>query len=209
MKNDTTIPPSEEILFASISDDLVEKGYSVQNGAFPSALGEILLKQLHDQSVIAFKKAGIGRLQNHNVMNVIRKDEISWIDDTSQAGKEWLIWAGALQIYLNRSLFLGLFSLESHFARYGAGDFYKKHSDAFVGDANRKLSLVLYLNKGWKSKDEGELILFAGKDEIKIAPQMGTIVIFLSEDFPHEVLETKCERLSITGWYYVNTDKVF
>lgn len=46
---------------------------------------------------------------------------------------------------LNRHLLLGLFSFESHFTHYRAGDFYKQHQDAFKGQANRILSLVVYL----------------------------------------------------------------
>lgn len=35
-------------------------------------------------------------------------------------------------------------------------------------------------------------------------PRAGTLVVFLSEDMPHEVLETQRERYSIAGWFRVN-----
>ena len=98
-----------------------------------------------------------------------------------------------------------MFSFESHFSLYGPGDYYKRHKDAFKGEANRVLSLALYLNPGWTADDGGELVLYpsdadaetveapmrlaAGLPaETKVTPLMGTLVLFLSEDFPHEVL---------------------
>ena len=32
-------------------------------------------------------------------------------------------------------------------------------------------------------------------------PAAGTLVVFMSGDFPHEVLPASRERLSLTGWY--------
>src|SRR5690606_33675317 len=101
-----------------------------------------------------------------------------------------------------------LFSFESHFAHYGTGDFYKKHLDAFKGETNRVLSLVYYLNPGWLPEDGGELKLYLSEDEgrtINVTPAFGTLVVFLSEDFPHEVLPAKRDRYSIAGWFRVNT----
>ena len=111
-------------------------------------------------------------------------------------------------------MFLGLFSFESHFAHYRPGDYYKRHYDAFRGEANRVLSIVVYFNSGWTPKEGGELVLYKDdKDRqgTKVIPLMGTIVVFLSEEFPHEVLKAKRDRHSIAGWYRVNTslgDKV-
>jgi SM-20-related protein len=39
----------------------------------------------------------------------------------------------------------------------------------------------------------------------KVVPQMGTLVVFLSERFPHEVLPAHADRYSIAGWFRVNT----
>ena len=66
-------------------------------------------------------------------MDAIRRDEICWIDGSTAAGAAWLQWTAELMQLLNRRLFLGLFSFESHYAHYRAGDFYKVHLDAFRG----------------------------------------------------------------------------
>ncbi|MFB0911982.1 MAG: 2OG-Fe(II) oxygenase, partial [Glaciecola sp.] len=120
---------------------------------------------------------------------------------------QWLEWTGILRTYLNQHLFLGLFSFESHFSHYAAGSFYKRHLDAFKGEANRILSVVAYLNPNWQIGDGGELVLY--KDEfdtqgLKVIPALGTLAIFLSEEFPHEVLPAKRDRYSIAGWYRIN-----
>jgi SM-20-related protein len=51
----------------------------------------------------------------------------------------------------------------------------------------------------------------ADKEGVKVVPLMGTLVTFLSEEFPHEVLPAARDRYSIAGWFRVNTsatDKV-
>ena len=62
-----------------------------------------------------------------------------------------------LRMEINRKLYLGLTSLESHYARFDKGGFYQKHLDAFSGANNRKVSLVLFLNEFWKVADHCEL----------------------------------------------------
>ena len=158
-----------------------------------------------------FDPAGIGRDQQLNLNELVRGDEICWITGESQAGRDWLQWTEEMQQYLNRRLFLGLFSFESHFAHYAAGDFYKRHCDAFKGEANRVLSIVVYLNRDWHEEDGGELVLYTSEDDqqgIKVIPSFATVVVFLSEEFPHEVLSAKQDRYSIAGWYRINSSTV-
>ena len=69
------------------------------------------------------------------------------------------------------------------------------------------VSTVVYLNQNWGAEDGGELVLYrddADQEGIKVTPLMGTIVVFLSEEFPHEVLPANRDRFSIAGWYRVN-----
>jgi SM-20-related protein len=155
-----------------------------------------------------FHKAGIGRNRKDKVNQLIRNDEISWIEETTMSGVAWLTWLTSLQAYLNERLFLGLFSFESHYSRYRKGDFYRKHHDAFLGDDNRKLSIIMYLNKDWLVKDGGELVLYpneAADRELRVVPEFGTLVVFLSEDVLHEVLPPHCDRYSIAGWFGINS----
>jgi SM-20-related protein len=201
-------------LFEAIAGNLIEKGYSINPMALPPDLTQNLLQQVHSMRDAQFKSAGIGREQDHALNQFVRSDQICWIEGSSEAGRQWLEWTSALQTYLNRRLFLGLFSFESHFAHYGPGDFYKKHVDAFKGEANRVLTVVVYLNPEWRLEDGGELVLYldeGGEESLKVLPGFGTIVTFLSEEFPHEVLPATRDRYSIAGWFRVNTssaDKV-
>tara|TARA_R110002072_G_scaffold124794_2_gene260363 strand:- start:1997 stop:2668 length:672 start_codon:yes stop_codon:yes gene_type:complete len=195
-------------LFEKIASDLQEKGFSINPNALPKALSEGLIESLHRMPRFNFEQAGIGRDQHHVLDHVVRTDEVCWITGESKAGKSWLDWNAQLQTYLNRRLFLGLFSFESHFAHYSSGDFYKRHYDSFRGEANRVLSIVVYLNPAWLPDEGGELVLYLNDQDqegIKVIPSFGSIAVFLSEEFPHEVLPATRDRYSIAGWYRVNT----
>lgn len=201
-------------LFESISNDIMDKGYSIRPYALPESLTTLLLQHITELPPHNFKQAGIGRAQDHTLNTFIRTDAICWLTDNSQASSAWVSWAESLQVFLNRRLFLGLFSFESHFAHYAKGDFYKKHKDAFKGEGNRVLSVVVYLNKHWNPTDGGELVIYNNQlpdssliDNTKttVIPGFGTIVVFLSEEFPHEVLPAKRDRYSIAGWFRLNT----
>ncbi|MFC3150563.1 2OG-Fe(II) oxygenase [Litoribrevibacter euphylliae] len=199
---------TNETLFARIADDIEQRGYSINPVALPPFLNEALLEQVRSIDAQKFSDAGIGRGEDYVQSEFVRTDEICWITGESSAGKLWLEWSGGLQQYLNRRLFLGLFSFESHFAHYRVGDYYKRHLDAFKGEANRVLSLVVYLNSGWSLDDGGELVLYQDEQDregTKVTPLNGTVVVFLSEEFPHEVLPASRDRYSIAGWYRVNT----
>lgn len=199
--------PNSDDLFERIAQDLAQTGYSIQLQALPLALQAALENQLMSMDTHDFAPAGIGRQQQFAQNQLIRRDEISWINATTAAGKYWLDWMGQLQIYLNRRLFLGLFSMESHYAHYAKGDFYKRHYDTFRGQSNRVLSVVTYLNADWHQDDGGQIVLYhsdADQRGIQILPTLGTMVIFLSEEFPHEVLAAKRDRYSIASWYRLN-----
>ena len=185
----TTAAIDQTAVFSGIAEDLSTKGFSIQHGVLSPALLDALVAQAQQQN------------------QFVRTDEISWIDGTLPATAEWLAWSNSLKTYLNRQLFLGLFSFESHFAHYPPGSFYKKHYDAFRGEANRVLSVVLYLNSQWGPDDGGELVIYPEEhadDTVVVTPLMGTIAIFLSEEFPHEVLPATRDRFSIAGWFRVN-----
>jgi SM-20-related protein len=205
LDENTTI---DETLFTLIAQDIENQGYSIRPGALPEMLMNSLFNHQQTMEVKKFKNAGIGRGDEYLKNEFVRTDEICWITGDSKAGRQWLDWTANLQRFLNRRLFLGLFSFESHFAHYAPGDYYKRHYDAFRGEANRILSVVVYLNPNWTKSDEGELVLYQNnrdKDGIKVVPLLGTVVAFLSEDFPHEVLPANRDRYSIAGWFRVNT----
>ncbi len=207
-------PSLFEPLFELIANDVIDKGHSIRPYALPENLTTLLLQHITELPDENFKRAGIGRAKDHIINDFIRTDEICWITGNSHAGKAWISWAGALQHYLNKRLFLGLFSFESHFSHYAKGDFYKKHKDAFTGEGNRVLSVVVYLNPNWSADDGGELVIYPAQpsssvivehSKITVTPNFGTIVVFLSEEFPHEVLPALRDRYAIAGWFRLNT----
>lgn len=202
----------ETSVFERIAETLERQSWCVVPDALPPALAGELLARLHEMDDSAFAVAGVGRSADHTINRFVRRDKISWIEGHGDAELAWLAWAGRLQVYLNRRLFMGLFSLESHFAHYRVGDFYKKHVDAFRPDgtergARRVLSLVAYLNPAWQHSDGGELLIYdeRGADVVeRVLPSYGTVVVFLSTEVAHEVLPAVRDRYSIAGWFRRN-----
>lgn len=151
-----------------------------------------------------FSLAGIGRLNNLQIDNTVRKDKTYWFDGSSNAQLGYQQVMEAVRNTLNRTFFMGLFDYECHYAKYTQGDFYKKHVDAFKGRSNRVFTTVLYLNS---PEEGGELVIYKPKSkdiEIVIKPTAGTLVLFESERFVHEVLPAVDNRYSIAGWFRKN-----
>jgi SM-20-related protein len=112
-----------------------------------------------------------------------------------------------LRLQLNCEAFLGLFELELHYAKYPPGSAYARHVDQPLGNSQRRVSLVLYLSSDWQRTDGGILRIHGAKEGgakdgfIDIEPLGGRLVCFLTSGREHEVLEARCERLSISGWF--------
>jgi len=102
------------------------------------------------------------------------------------------------------------------YAYYPTGGFYRRHRDAVKGSASwlREYSLLLYLNDesydpdidGGRLRvhfDSGGDFLPAGEAPLfqDVDAHGGTLVIFESNKFPHEVLDTMAERFAVVGWY--------
>src|SRR5438067_2942956 len=124
----------------------------------------------------------------------VRGDRIRWLDDEAESAAERSLRSmiDALRVAVNRELQLGLFDLEMHYALYPAGGRYARHVDRFRDDERRVLSIVLYLNDGWREEDGGALRLYLPSNRaIDVLPQGGTLVAFLSERFAHEVLPAR------------------
>jgi SM-20-related protein len=101
---------------------------------------------------------------------------------------------------VNQNLFLSLKDCEVHQTIYPIGSFYRRHLDQFKKDDHRKLSVICYLNKNWKTSDGGELRLHLDNLAKDILPVAGRMVCFRSDLLEHEVLPATRERLSLTGW---------
>jgi len=154
----------------------------------------------------ALEPAAIGRAGGKRLDAAVRGDSTRWFDPAALSAAQEGYWSrmDALRKALNRELLLGLEELEAHFALYPPGAGYARHRDRFCDDDARVLSTVVYLNSGWLEADGGALRLYlpaaAAVAHRDIFPVAGTLVLFLSADFEHEVLPARRDRLSIAGW---------
>lgn len=182
---------------------LAEQGYVIVDGFLPEELAQALLVSARTQLALHSHAAGVGRQQAHSVDISIRQDSICWLSDADTASAGFLAHMEQLRLQLNQQLFLGLFSYESHFARYAPGAFYRQHRDSFRGARNRLVSTVYYLNPDWQPRQGGELVIYRddGSEVETVVPLYNRLVLFLSEEFPHEVLPATHERFSIAGWF--------
>ncbi|MFQ3196882.1 MAG: SM-20-related protein [Paraglaciecola sp.] len=197
----------DEQKIAQICLELTQQGYSVIVDFLPQSIALSLLQEVVNDTTLDFKQAAIGREQLEHINSTIRNDRISWLDGSSVAQKSYLQCMEQVRIAINRQLFLGLFDYESHYAYYGPGDFYQRHVDAFHGRSNRVLSSIVYLNQAWLPDDQGELLMFHGDQPypfLTVAPNFNQCILFLSEQFPHEVRVAKRHRYSIAGWFRIN-----
>lgn len=139
----------------------------------------------------------------------IRGDQTVWLEPEMGASVvHYLDKMETLRQELNCQLFLGLRDFETHFCRYPNGGFYKKHVDNFRGQGRRRVTTVLYMNESWQQGDGGEIVMYDMQDNelFTLEPLAGRMVVFMSEDFPHEVLPTQKKRESIAGWFL--TEKI-
>lgn len=170
-----------------------------------------------------FAAASVGRANARQQLLEQRNDSTLWLSGAGAAQREFLAQLDNLRQQLNRQLFLGLADYEAHYAHYAAGQFYRRHVDAFrQGDERQReagaapqriVSSVFYLNDNWQVGDGGELVLWRdqgrkqergreqGQGPLQIAPLSGSAVFFLSAEFPHEVLPAARDRYSIAGWF--------
>lgn len=193
------------VLYDTIADGLADAGYIVLENPLPQQLLAGLLVNLEPQKT-ALAPAGVGRKESYQLNTNVRGDAIQWLEPGAPAVTDFFSWMDKLREAINQRLFLGLYDFESHYAVYEPGSFYQKHRDAFRGKPGRKLSSVLYLNPGWDSSQGGELVLYdeLGEEEVlRVAPEYGKLILFLSEDFPHEVLPALAPRQSIAGWFRI------
>ncbi|MHB9798133.1 2OG-Fe(II) oxygenase [Pseudomonas sp. MT3] len=195
-----------------IADDLAERGWSVQDAFLPASLTAALAAECRACDVAGtLAAAAIGHGDGLAVREGVRGDRTQWIEPgRSEACDRYLAVLDALRRQINRSLFLGLEDFEGHFALYPPGAFYQKHLDRFRDDDRRTVSVVLYLNPGWQEEQGGALRMYLpGEQTLDLAPFGGRLAVFLSGDFPHEVLPASHDRLSLTGWFRRRGDSSF
>lgn len=150
----------------------------------------------------SFSKAGIGAMNDHMIRHDIRGDYTYWLNRQRDADLHffWSLIDESVHVF-NRYCFLSLSGHEFHFANYPPGSSYEKHVDQFDNRGNRMITVIIYLNEGWKKGDGGELEIFLKNDEsIIVEPIEARCVMFKSAVVPHRVLHSNKNRYSLTGW---------
>lgn len=185
-------------------DALVENGFVIIDQALPESLYVELVRESKDVSRYQMAKVSAG-----GRVETVRSDSTHWIDEQDEIGKDYLATLLGLGDVLNQSLYLGVRSVEAHYAQYEVGQFYARHRDNPKDSNVRAISTVLYLNsteadldahQDWQAEWGGELRL---EDLHQVAhdilPIANRLVVFQS-DLPHEVLPSTQIRRSIAGW---------
>lgn len=183
---------------------LVEKGWFYQKDFVSQELVkqlQLVCRERSDSGI--FHKAAIGSGQNKTIVENIRSDKIAWLseDETNIAVQQYQSLLNEVKSKINQELFMGLNGYECHFAIYPEGSFYKAHLDRFKNSSKRAVTFICYLNPDWKSGDGGELKLHLDDGDVITEPLGGSVVCFLSDKILHEVLVSKKERMSLTGWF--------
>jgi SM-20-related protein len=199
--------------------ELAANGCVIIENFLPENLQEALRQDVHSlRENSKFNVAKIGQDATNSLNTDIRVAETcflgpSKLSDIPDASRSQLYSVlDQLQQDLPQPLDQNL--SEFLYAYYPKGGFYRRHRDAIPGSAStlRKFSLLLYLNKDWKEENGGRLRLHmdSGGDFLPegeepkfrdVDPRGGTLVLFESDKFPHEVLDTQAERVAIVGWY--------
>ncbi len=206
-------------------DDLERDGYAITDGLIDRPLAESLRLEagsLHAGG--AFQPAGVGGGQARErreaasrpslargpclgpIGEATRTDHIHWLDAAASNIQHAFLGAMEnLRQAINQRLTLGLFDLECHYACYAPGGYYRPHLDRFQNDNRRTLSAVFYLNDAWTADDGGMLRLYLGDvpagEYRDVLPRLGTLALFLSDRYWHEVLPARRPRFAVAGWF--------
>ncbi len=188
---------------ARLLDGLASAGFAIEPRFLPPDLVAALRARLRElEGAGRFRAAAIGAGTQRAVRPAVRGDQLCWLDaPLAQAEVDLLARTEALRTHINGALTLGLFDFECQYAIYPPGAVYVRHLDRSPAGAERVLSAVIYLNEAWSPADGGALRLHTDAGEVEVLPEGGTLVLFESARFEHEVLCARRERLSVAGWF--------
>lgn len=130
----------------------------------------------------------------------VRGDQLAWLDDAPTEAAPFLAWREAVRRGLHEGAWLRLDAGETQVACYAPGRGYARHVDAHRGSTARRVTAIVYLNEDWLAHEGGELVAHLATGDVRIAPQLGRAVLFLSDRLTHEVLPATRERWAVTTW---------
>ncbi len=153
---------------------------------------------MHNASLLLPARIGSARSSSH-----LRGDSTHWFDqgNMTTAQQDFSDRMDALRIHLGRDLMLSLVDCESHYAVYRPGARYARHLDCLRDSDARVISAVFYLNDDWLEAQGGALRLYMADGSARdFYPRAGSLLLFLSAQFEHEVLPASRDRMSIACW---------
>lgn len=153
---------------------------------------------MHTSRLLAPAATGLDR-----ALTVLRGDSTRWFESRNLSAPQqaFVDRIDALRIALSRRLLLGLVDSELQYAVYPSGAGYARHLDRLRQSDARVVSAVFYLNANWLDVEGGALRLYLAESSHRdIYPRAGTLVLFLSARFEHEVLPATRQRMSIACW---------
>lgn len=188
--------------FDTLIDSYLDNKVGIDAGFLTERLSKGLqqnIRQLQKDEMMT--NAGIGN-EVKDADQKMRGDIIYWMDKSHDNiyEQEFLQLAEDFIDHLNSTCFTGINGYEFHYAVYEEGSFYKRHTDQFKNDNNRKYSLINYLNDDWLEEDGGQLLVYQNDEVQKILPESQTAVFFKSNEMEHEVTKANRRRMSISGW---------
>ena len=186
----------------TLADAIADDGVAVAAGWLDDVLVSRLRARVAQLDAAGrFAPARIGRGATRAHRDGVRGDRVCWIGDDDPAERELAAALDGLRSDVNRTLALGAFELEMHYAIYPAGARYVRHRDRFRDDDARVLSCVVYLNDAWRDDEGGALRLHLPAGPRDVPPRGGSLVAFLADRVEHEVLPASRERCSVAGWF--------
>jgi SM-20-related protein len=203
MNNFDFMSTFNESAFDAIADDLANEGYAIVDNFLSDKETEQLVQLDEFQNgLLHLRKAGIGQQSDFRINESIRGDYIRWVDKATAPPslQVYINRLNDMMRFINRSLFLSLKDIELHLTVYPSGAYYKRHLDQFKPGDHRKLSVIFYLNKDWTDDLGGQLRMYLKRGILDVLPLAGRLMCFRSDLIEHEVLPSKKERLSVTGW---------
>ena len=189
--------------FDLLIDSYLDNKIGIDTGFLSKSLSNGLqqnLLQLQRNNMMT--NARVGNEEVKDKKQKIRGDKIYWMDKSHSNiyEQEFLQLAEGFISHLNSTCYTGINDYEFHYAVYEEGSFYKRHTDQFKNDSNRKYSLINYLNENWLEEDGGQLLVYQNNDTQTILPHSQTAVFFKSNEMEHEVTKANRQRMSISGW---------
>ncbi|MDZ4794236.1 MAG: 2OG-Fe(II) oxygenase [Bacteroidota bacterium] len=189
--------------FDKLIDSYLDNKLGIDTGFISERLSHGLqenIKQLHQDKKMS--NAGIGNALIKDASQQMRGDHIYWMDKKHNNAfeQEFLQLAEQFIDHLNSTCYTGINESEFHYAVYEKGSSYKRHTDQFKNNNNRKYSLITYLNDSWLEEDGGQLQVYQQESTQQVLPHSQTAVFFKSDELEHEVMKANRQRMSISGW---------